>query len=345
MKKHANIPIFIPHEGCPNACVFCNQHTITSSSDGADRDIRSEIDAALATFSGRPEDVQIAFFGGSFTGIDRDVMTRLLDDAYGYVRDGKVDSIRLSTRPDYISDDILDILKNHGVKSIELGIQSMSDKVLTASGRGHTARCTKEACKRIVQYGFELVGQMMLGLPESSLEDELDTARGICDMGACGTRIYPTVVFENTALCQKAKDGAYTPLTVEEAVRRGAAVYGEFVKRGVSVLRIGLQDTDALHGSAVYAGANHSALGECIVSAFYCQALLAALQEHPVLLRAHMLTILCAPGEESKVAGQKKSNKERLTAVLAQGGNAHCKMRICADEKIAPNTVRIFAEP
>ena len=142
MKKHANIPVFIPHEGCPNACVFCNQCVITGEHEKADRDIRQEIDAALESVSLPASDVQIAFFGGSFTGIDRSLMVRLLDDAYAYVRAGKVDSIRLSTRPDYISAEILDILKSHGVKSVELGIQSAARRSRTAHVPAPLSRLT-----------------------------------------------------------------------------------------------------------------------------------------------------------------------------------------------------------
>ena len=344
MSRHRNIPVFIPHEGCPNNCVFCNQHSITGTDGTADRDIRPEIERALETCA--DNEVQIAFFGGSFTGIDRALMTRLLDDAFAYVRAGKVASLRLSTRPDYISAEILDLLKSHGVQSIELGLQSMSDRVLTACQRGHTGDDARRACAQIKAYGFELTGQMMLGLPESSLADELDTAQALADMGCDCARIYPTVVFENTELCAMARDGRYKPLTVEDAVRRGAAVYEVLVRRGVLPLRIGLQATETLcTGEDVYAGPNHSALGELIEGEYYFRRMCAELD---LLCRTlsdgqRTLVLHCAPGEQSKVAGQRKRNKTRLAALLADKGFQPSDIRIYADARVKKNEIRYGA--
>ena len=139
---HGNIAVFIPHLGCPHACSFCDQRSIS----GAERPVTPEEVSALLreAFARKPDPActEIAFFGGSFTGIDRTLMVRLLCDAYAYVRAGKVDSIRLSTRPDYISAEILDILKSYGVKSVELGIQSMDDTVLALEK--YRVFCVKE---------------------------------------------------------------------------------------------------------------------------------------------------------------------------------------------------------
>ena len=340
MKKHANIPVFIPHEGCPNACVFCNQRVITGVKDTADRDIRPEIDAALASILLPPTDVQIAFFGGSFTGIDRTLMLRLLDDAYAYVRAGKVDSIRLSTRPDYISAEILDILKSYGVKSVELGIQSMDDTVLALSARGHTAADSERACKLVKAYGFELVGQMMLGLPGSTEESDVFTAKELVRLHCDACRIYPTVVFENTELCRMATNGAYRPLSAEEAVTRGASVLDVLLKGGVTPIRIGLQATEALSdGTDVYAGANHSALGEKIESEFYKRLLEASLETLPHAAdKPETVTVLCAPGEESKVSGQNKANRLWLANALF-GTDDRRRIKIRPQSGISPYTV------
>ncbi len=344
MKAHANIPIFIPHEGCTHACIFCDQRAITGVRERADRDIRPEIDRALAHLSLPAESIQIAFFGGSFTGIDRAVMVRLLEDAYAYVKRGLVDSIRLSTRPDYISEEILDILKSHGVKSIELGLQSLRDPVLTRARRGHTAACAAYACKLIRSYGFELVGQMMLGLPGSSPEDEVYTAEQIVALSCDAARIYPTVVFENTELCRMAKAGVYVPLSVSEAATRGAAVLDVFVQSRVRVLRIGLQKNEA--DGLVYGGAHHSAMGELVESAYYarkiereCQAL--GLLAHPP---AH-ITLFCAPGEESKVAGQNKENKRQLCKRLYGNESEMRRIRIQKEPALAVYTLRVQTEP
>lgn len=340
MKKHANIPVFIPHEGCPNACVFCNQRVITGVKAAADRDIRPEIDAALASILLPPTDVQIAFFGGSFTGIDRTLMVRLLCDAYAYVRAGKVDSIRLSTRPDYISAEILDILKSYGVKSVELGIQSMDDTVLALSARGHTAADSERACKLVKAYGFELVGQMMLGLPGSTEESDVFTAKGLVRLRCDACRIYPTVVFENTELCRMATNGAYRPLSAEEAVTRGASVLDVLLKGGVTPIRIGLQATEALSdGTDVYAGANHSALGEKIESEFYKRLLEASLETLPHAAdKPETVTVLCAPGEESKVSGQNKANRLWLANALFGSDDRH-RIKIRPQSGISPYTV------
>ena len=340
MARHINIPIFIPHEGCNNACVFCNQRTITGVRERADRDIRPEIDRALGTYEGGCEDAEIAFFGGSFTGIDRKTMVKLLETAYSYVRDGKVSSIRLSTRPDYIDEEILDILKAHGVTAIELGLQSMSDKVLLESKRGHTARTSEKACSLIKEYGFELTGQMMIGLPGSTGEDELHTAEKIADMKCDCARIYPTVVFEDTELCEMARRGDYEPLTVEEAIERSVGVYEIFVRRNVKLLRIGLQSTEALvSGDGIYAGANHSALGELIEGEYYYRLLSKKLAD--IRGDGETLIIKCAPGEESKIAGQKKKNKVRLLQNAEAVGLKIRNVRIIADKNVPKNDADI----
>lgn len=340
MEKHINIPIFIPHEGCPNNCVFCNQRTITGQNGSADRDITAEIEEALATYTGKPQNAEIAFFGGSFTGIDKGLMIRLLESAYKYVKDGRVSAIRLSTRPDYISREILDILKTYGVTDIELGLQSMKNQVLTAAKRGHSAETAEQACRLIKEYGFNLVGQMMLGLPLSKAEDEIFTAKEFIRLGCDAVRIYPTVVFEDTELCEMAKKGIYSPVSVEEAVERGSEVYGLFADAEVTVLRIGLQATEALiTGKGVYGGANHSALGELIIGEYYYKKMI---KEVPELLKNTggtklTLYVKCAPGEQSKVSGQHKKNKTRLAQALDAFGIRLDNIRITADESVAVN--------
>ncbi len=344
MEKHINIPIFVPHEGCPNNCVFCNQHTITGAASLSERNIREEIENALSTYSGNPENAEIAFFGGSFTGIERKEMIRLLSVAYEYVEKGLVNSIRLSTRPDYIDNEILDILKSYGVTDIELGLQSMTDEVLSLCKRGHTAKQAENACKMILSHGFSLVGQMMIGLPGSTLSDELFTANEIVRMGCTGTRIYPTVVFENTELCEMAKSGAYAPLSVDEAVKRSAKVYSVFVKAGVKVLRIGLQSTEALvSGDGVFAGANHSALGELVISEYYYRIMSDALPEifKDSKTGKYSLTIKCADGEQSKVAGQHKNNKNRLIDEAKKIGVELVQIKIIADKNVQRDTLEI----
>lgn len=312
--RHINIPVFIPHLGCPNDCVFCNQRTISGHCDYEKEKVRTEIEHALATIDEKAN-TQIAFFGGSFTGIDREEMIYLLSVAKEYIDKGAVSSIRLSTRPDYIDKEILCILRDYGVKSIELGIQSMSDKVLSASKRGHTAKESFDAMKLIVENGFELIGQMMIGLPGSSEEDEIYTAQAICKSGAVGARIYPTVVFENTELCNMARRGVYSPLTLDDAVRRSKSAKSIFVKNGVEVIRVGLQSSENLALSdKVYAGDYHSAVGEMVDSLLYYDIIKKYIQENELAEKIHGqdIKIYVAPGEVSKVSGHNKTNKHRL---------------------------------
>ncbi|MBE6650563.1 MAG: radical SAM protein [Ruminococcaceae bacterium] len=263
MKRHANIPIFVPHVGCPNDCVFCNQRTISGKEEFRIENVEKEIEEALTTLSSRVP--QIAFFGGSFTGIERGLMIRLLETANKYITAGKASSVRLSTRPDYISDEILDILEKYNVKNIELGIQSMNDRVLSLNRRGHNAETSRLAMKKIVEKGFELTGQMMTGMYGANAEDEVNTAHEISKY-ASSARIYPTVTFKKTALANLWESGEYVPPSLEETVERGAAVYKVFEGNGVDVIRIGLQSTEGLHSSEVLAGEYHDAIGEMILS-------------------------------------------------------------------------------
>lgn len=309
MKKHCNIPIFIPHMGCPHQCVFCNQRLISGEEAFSPDSVPRRIEEALATIPSGCE-VEIAFFGGSFTGIERALMLELLETAESYVRRGCVQSIRLSTRPDYIDGEILSILSRYSVQSVELGFQSMSERVLQASGRGHTVRESEEAAHAVVASGFSLVGQMMIGLPGSTPEDELWTAHRIAELGAVAARIYPTVVFQGTPLCRMAEAGEYPPLSDETAVRRSAAVLREFLSRGVECLRIGLCASEHLSSpEEVWGGPNHPALGELVWNEYYYGELLRILDATAVAGDVE----LHVPRENiSKVVGQHRRNLSRL---------------------------------
>lgn len=310
--RHINIPVFIPHLGCPNQCVFCNQRTISGVRKFSAESVREIIDTALSTIEDEAE-VEIAFFGGSFTGIDRQLMLSLLEIAHSYIQDGRVSSIRCSTRPDYIDEGILVLLRKYGVKTIELGLQSSSDKVLEKSKRGHYSEAEKRACKLIVENGFDLVGQMMIGLPGADIQSELETARFIVSAGAVGARIYPTVVFRETELCRMTIDGEYHPLTIDEAVSRSADVLEIFLNSGVDVIRIGLQASEGLSGDDTYlAGPNHSALGEMVIGQVYYNRILKILSEKN-FSDDDKITVLVSVGSLSKAIGQKKRNKLRLS--------------------------------
>jgi histone acetyltransferase (RNA polymerase elongator complex component) len=333
---HKNIPIFIPHLGCPHQCVFCNQHSISGCVQFDERTAEAEIEQALSTLADGA-DAEIAFFGGSFTGIDRTLMCRLLDLAERYVGQGRVTGIRLSTRPDYIDGEILSILSRYSVRTVELGLQSMDDAVLVASGRGHTAEQARRACRAVVEAGFSLVGQMMIGLPASTIESEIKTAEEICELGAVAARIYPTVVFYKTPLCEMTARGDYIPLSVSEAAERSAQVLSVLEERGVSCIRIGLCASDGLTSpETVLAGPNHPALGELVWNEYYYKRIRRAVEAAGLLGERIMLRV--PRGETSKVVGQRRKNLLRLSeetgtavgrveAVLSHGEIEVCPFR------------------
>lgn len=287
--------------------------------------MREQIETALSTVS--PEDeVEIAFFGGSFTGIDRGLMLRLLDTAQAFVDEGRVSSIRLSTRPDYISEEILNILSRYAVKHIELGLQSMSDEVLAATKRGHTAEDARAACRAVTEAGFSLTGQMMIGLPASTRESEVTTARELVRMGVHSVRIYPTVVFYDTPLYHMTISGQYVPLTIEEAVSRSADVLEIFEAEGIPCIRLGLCATEELTSpETAFAGPNHPALGEMVMSESCYRRIRAVLQEQKMCGRD---VILHVPAREiSRAVGHGRRNVEKLlketgTRVLRVLGDA-----------------------
>ncbi len=268
----------------------------------------------LSTLS-KADEAQIAFFGGSFTGIDRDLMIRLLDISDKFVERGLVGSVRCSTRPDYIDEEILDILRKHHVKTVELGIQSMSDVVLSASKRGHTAACAIDACRMVKDAGFDLIGQMMIGLPSSTPKDEIATARAICDAGADGARVYPTVVFAETELADMTAKGKYKPLDIEDAIQRTASVLDIFDRAGIPVIRVGLCSGENLSSpESVVGGANHPALGELAMGELTYRRICAEADRAIASVdpRGKTMTVYVPDGATSRAVGQKKRNILRL---------------------------------
>lgn len=339
-EKHVNIPVFIPHLGCPNQCVFCNQRTISGTSSFSEDDAAGIIEENLTTLRGTGKKCEIAFFGGSFTGIDRGLMIRMLDLAESYVKSGDVSGIRMSTRPDYISDEITEILSQYTVSQVELGIQSMSDSVLSACKRGHTAADTEKACALLNKAGFSFVGQMMIGLPTATAADEAECARRICEMGADGARVYPTVVFRATELAANAENGTYKPLTVDEAVERSANVLKIFDKYGVDVIRVGLCDNESLHSDETYvAGPNHSAIGEMARSAVFfdkmCALLDSAIAENKPVA-GKRLTFTVPKGAASMAAGHKRKNTESIINIY----NAKC-VKILENPSLMRYNIRV----
>ena len=308
--RHVNIPVFIPHVGCPNACVFCTQRSISGKTEFDASEVDGIISNALSTVA-EDDTCEIAFFGGSFTGIDRELMIYLLEVAQKYVDGGRVQSIRLSTRPDYIDGEIISVLSRFSVGTVELGLQSLDDGVLLSSGRGHDAACARHACKMLKDAGFTLIGQMMIGLPGSSVQTEIMTAKEIIAAGADGARVYPTVVFYDTELACMTSRGEYTPLTNEDAVYRTKEVLKVFAESCVPCIRVGLQASENLSDeSCVMAGANHSAIGELAMSELYYERICEEIERSGFF--GGELTVYVSLGSTSKAVGHKKRNKERI---------------------------------
>jgi len=255
------IPIFVPHLGCPNQCVFCDQRRISGSLFPASAE---SVRIALEGLEGTG--YEAAFYGGSFTAIPAERQEELLAALAPWRENGIVTSVRLSTRPDAVDETVTARLRRWGVGTVELGAQSMTEEVLRLSGRGHTAQDTENACRLLKAGGFRVVLQMMTGLPGETAESSLDTARRLIALGPDGVRIYPTVIVRGTPLEELWRRGEYREHTVEEAVELCARLLPLFDAAGIPVIRLGLNPTDALSGGDALAGAYHPALGELVRS-------------------------------------------------------------------------------
>ncbi len=299
--KHYNIPIFIPHLGCPHNCIFCNQKKITGQSTPCTlEDAEKEMERHLSFL---PEgDVEISFFGGSFTAIPVTEQEEFLSLAQHYVKKGQVRGIRLSTRPDAVDWDTLERLQYYGVTTVELGVQSFCDEVLKKAGRGHTADCAVRACKRVKKAGFSLGIQLMCGLPQDTLSFDLYSAQQARKLGDF-VRIYPVLVLKDTPLEDWYREGQYSPLSLEEAVERTAQM--KEVLSPIPVIRTGLC-TEDLKEEDVAAGPMHSAFGELVDGRIYDKKVRDFLSEQKT--EGQTLVIFAPKQEQSKLSGHKKFN-------------------------------------
>lgn len=314
MKKHRNLPFFVPFAGCPHRCAFCAQEKITGRTETAE-DLQAELsafDSMMANAGAlRTTENLIAFFGGSFTGISKERMIALLERANHYLDRGDAAGIRVSTRPDLIDEEIVAILKNYRVTHVELGVQSMDDEVLRLSGRGHTASQTRASAELLVKRGFVFGGQMMLGLPGSDEEKELATAQAICDMGAKEARIYPTVVFSGTKLHQMTLRREYRPLDNVSAAKRTVPCLETFLSRGVKVLKIGLQSSKELTEAPF--GPTDGSLAELAYGYLYAKEILSQAKNQ---VKNKHLTVSLPVGELSKLTGHGRLVLKELQTIL-----------------------------
>jgi histone acetyltransferase (RNA polymerase elongator complex component) len=322
--RHFTIPVFVPQLACPFECIFCSQRRIT----GQDEVTRPEevpgiVDQYLATFPKSNKVVEIGFFGGNFTGIPFREQERYLAEARVFLDRGLVKGIRLSTRPDYINESILEMLKHFGVTTIELGAQSMDDGVLLLSARGHSASDTIVASRMIRDYGFRLGLQMMIGLPGDNPEKSLDTARQIVSLGAAEARIYPVIVVRGTKLEKWTRDATYKPLSLEDAIEWTAPVLDLLESEGIIVTRVGLHPSgNLLSGKELVAGPFHPSFRELVESRLWQELLetllpvkkeedSAAKGKQPTLsfgpLKVHI-----APGQRNAAIGHQAANRKML---------------------------------
>lgn len=300
--------MFIPHNGCPEKCSFCNQCRITGrKTQPTGQDVLKLLTETADYMGERVRGAEIAFFGGSFTAIDRSYMLELLEAAHEAIERFGFHGIRCSTRPDAIDRERLDILRDYGVTSIELGAQSMQDSVLLMNRRGHTAEDVRNAAVLIREYGFELGLQMMTGLPGDTDEGAIETAKKLLALKPDTMRVYPTIVLENTEICDWYRAGAYTPQTLEAAVSLCAELIPMIENAGVRLIRVGLHASEELEHRA--AGPFHPAFMELCRSRIFLEAITAELRKKQI----NTAEVAVAPQMLSIALGQKRSNMEAFS--------------------------------
>ncbi len=320
--KQYHIPVFIPHEGCPHDCIFCNQRKITGViTTVSSEDAKNEIIKQLSYLPEGDCRKEIAFFGGSFTGLPLDTQEEFYRVADSFRP--QIDGIRLSTRPDCINDASLALAKRWGVSTIELGAQSASDAVLAMNHRGHTFSRTVEAVKAIRQAGIGVGLQMMTGMYGSQPETDWMTAQELAKLQPDCVRIYPVLVLKDTALASLYREGKYRPQTLEEAVETAKRVLSVFREKGILVIRLGLHAGEDLRKEGVVlAGPFHPAFGELVESRIWRDRIVAELNQY--LQKPKVLEIQVPSDQISKAVGHQRCNavylKERYGVILKVKG-------------------------
>ena len=316
MSEQYIIPIFVPHLGCPNDCTFCNQKSISGQTKQVTaEDVKQTIEEYLKSFKDESLHKEVAFFGGSFTGIEQEKQKELLEAAYEFIKTKQIQSIRISTRPDYIDKEKLKLLKKNGVKTIELGVQSTNDYILKKCKRGHTFEDVKKASKLIRRHGFILGHQMMIGLPESTKIDELNTAKDLAKLRPKIVRLYPVLVIKGTELEKEYQNGEYEPIPLLQAVERCKELYYFFTNKKITVIRMGLQNTDIISNpknakSEVVAGPYHEAFGQLVEDSIWYDSILEKIKKFNVKVKE--IAIKVNPENINNVVGHKKENIKKL---------------------------------
>ncbi len=311
--KHYNIPIFIPHLGCPFNCIFCNQKRIAQTEPPPDPALVADmVQAALNTIPalGPLTGIEVAYFGGSFTALDQSRQEEYLAALQPLLKLGSIKGIRISTRPDFIDDSVLDSLGRYGVSTIELGVQSLNDQVLQASGRGYNSQAVVDACHLIKEYDFRLGIQLMIGLPGDSFEFDMETTFKTIKLEPDIVRIYPALVIRDTVLADMYQRGRYQPLELEEAVETCAWMFMHFQQQNIKVIRMGLHPSQELREEGVMvAGPFHPAFGEMVEQLVFQKQAQTLLHDYRQSHQgARDLQIYCNSRDLSKMLGQKKKN-------------------------------------
>ncbi len=302
------IPIFLPNLGCRQRCIFCNQKTVAPEVPSPAH-VREFIRTSLNQFSSNEHrERQIAFYGGSFTAIPKEDQRSYLMEVHPFLSSGMIDSIRISTRPDALNEEVLSLLKEYGAKTVEVGAQSMVDEVLLLSHRGHSPKDTISAVSQLKHRGFEVGIHLMIGLPGDSLDRYLQTLDQVIDLKPDFVRIHPALVLKGAPLETLWQEGNYSPLTLEEAIQWLKEGLLKIQKTSIPVARIGLQPTKDLEDSCL-AGPYHSALHQLVVSEIYLDMATCLLETHP---NGAKPVLFCQPGEVSNVRGQRNNNLQKL---------------------------------
>lgn len=356
-KKYKIIPIFVPHLGCPEDCVFCNQVKIAGAMPNIKIiDAKNIIEEHLESIEKKKDEdtiIEIAFFGGSFTAIDEDFQNELLELANEYIRNGRVDGIRISTRPDKITKEILIRLKKYNVTTIELGIQSSNDFILENARRGHDFKSVIDASKLIKKYKINFGAQMMIGLPGTTYKDEIQTAKDIIKLKPKMVRIYPTLVIKNTDLEDMYNKGEYIPLELEEAVEVTAEIVNMFKEKDIEVIRVGLQTTEEIcdpknKNSEVVAGPYHENFRELVDARIWYHRILEKILKMNVAIKE--MTITVNYRNAGAVLGHKKENIRKFKENYGIDVNVEYKTALPLDDfeleikKDEPFDIKIIGE-
>lgn len=331
-KGHKIIPIFVPHLGCPNDCIFCNQKKITNvTTEVTPEDAETIIVEHLETLNHENTIIEISFFGGTFTGIPIQEQEALLAIAQKYKKLGFIDYIRLSTRPDYIDEQRLLILQKYEVDIVELGVQSLDDDVLKASNRGHSVKHVIDAVSQLKKFKIKVGIQIMPGLYKSSFESDISTVNQVIQLSPDFVRIYPTLIIKNTELENYYNENKYNPLTLIEAVDFCKIAYSIFLNQGIQIIRMGLQATEGINWDGdIVSGPFHPAFRSLVLSELYGDMIERYFEDKDVLKIKFKVASQCV----SFVAGQNRKNTKKLL----KNGIKEVKLYI---EKIDQNLVSI----